>query len=102
MNELLQIIGLSALAQSLTWATPFRLFLSVFGLDGIDPKASAPRRYLQELFSCCLCLGAQIGFWSYLITGHGLFNSLGMAGAVLFGARLVDAAYDVLPCRIKV
>ena len=94
MNELLQIIGLSALAQSLTWATPFRLFLSVFGLDGIAPKASAPRRYLQELFSCCLCLG----FWVGLLLG----GSLWAGGAVLLGSRLVDALYDVLPCRIKV
>jgi len=89
--NLLTLLGLAIFAESLTWATPFRLILEKMGIDNHQEPRDSTDKFFQELFACEQCLGFWIGlFWTW---------SLPQAAIVMLLARLTRALYDSLPTK---
>ena len=90
--NILTLIGLGILSESLTWARPFRWILHQFGVDTYDEHATPLEKFFQELFSCELCIGFWVGLvWTF---------SLPQAAIVMCFARLSRALLDSLPTKI--
>lgn len=93
MNEILDLIGWSAFAFSLTIATPVELVRKALGLSNSDIPSTSIGHFFQELINCGFCLG----FWIGLIAYH----SLSGGGLVFLGAKLIETAWNRLPINTK-
>lgn len=93
MVSLIDLIGLSAVIQSLTWAAPVQLIIRTLTQSIWKCQDNKLRRLIEELFSCSVCLA----FWIGLIW----FGSIPLAGFTMLTVKLLETFYGFLPTKIQ-
>lgn len=91
ITELLDLIGWSAFAFSLTVATPVELARKALHISNSDRPTNEWQHFFQELANCSHCLGFWVGACAY--------GSLAGGGLVFLGAKLIDALWSKLPIK---
>lgn len=92
MNELLQFIGLSAFAFSLTVATPMEILRRRIGVSNSD-RCTGYLHLVQELMNCAQCMGFWIGLVHY--------ETLWGGGLIFLGARLTEWLWFKIPINTR-